>query len=58
MRVSRTEGLTLMLKARWLESTRLREKQKKNGQSCDSQAVLPLPLTGKQKWKSEVFWEM
>ena len=56
-RVSKTKGLTLMLKVRWLGSTHHREKQKRV-QSHDSQSVLSFPPKGKRKWKNKVFWEM
>lgn len=46
-RVSKTKSLILMLKLKWLENIHSRDKQRKKGQSSDSQAVLPFPLNRK-----------
>ena len=53
-RVSKTEGLTLMLKVKRLGGTHAEMSSKrKKGQSCDSRTVLSFPLNRKQKQNSE-----
>ena len=51
--MSKTEGLTLMLKARWLLSTHCSDEQKEVGWSCESQTILSFPLNGEWKWNNE-----